>query len=191
MGPGARIRRLSLYWGAQGGLLSEAECDRLYNVFREAHRVLEVGHYYGLSTRVLSDAIDNELGTLITIDSHEGSPEDNVDAPSFELFHQQTSAGNVIPLVMRSEALQAPLQFDAVFYDGDHEEEQARFTRVVHDSPRVKLFVFDDRDFPVPESACEALRAAGWTDESPPLYRGQGDKTDPKTMTLGVFRRAR
>jgi hypothetical protein len=88
-----------------------------------------------------------------------------------------------------SQTLVAPLPFDFVFYDGDHGEEQERFTVAVIESPRVRTLVFDDRDFPVPTRCCEILRAAGWRDESPECVRVPGDKQGAETMTLGVFRR--
>lgn len=181
-------------WGAQGGLLSERECRALYEIFHDAHRrvlevgVLEVGHYLGLSTCVLADAL--EWTPLLTIDSHEGDT--RVPAVPFEKFWanmELCGADHCIPLVMRSESIKAPLPFDAVFYDGDHEEEQMRFTQVVHESPNVRLFVFDDRDFPVPAKCCEFLRELGWLDHSEPIYRGPYDKATSETMTLGVFRR--
>lgn len=199
MGRGADIRNDGTDWGTQGGLLSEAECDLLWKVADDtkgALRVLEVGHYRGLSTVVLADGVSRLGALLVTVDWHEGGG--LVEAAPFDVFWGnvlarpalERTAADILPMACDSRGIEAPLHFDFVFYDGDHGLEQMRFTQVVHESPLVKTFVFDDRDFLVPSRCCEFLRDNGWIDDSPGLIRGQGDKTDPETMTLGVFRRA-
>jgi hypothetical protein len=186
-------------WGGQGGLLSVDELDLLMRLVEgflpgEAISVLEVGHYYGLSTCGLVHALQSCGGAwrLVSVDAHIDDKWIGYAAP-IERFNENRKRYFDDPrlsgVFVRSEALVAPLPYDVVFYDGDHAAEQVRFTQAVIDSPAVSLFVFDDRDFPDPARCCEMLRAAGWADESPELARLIGDKTNPETMTLGVFRR--
>ena len=182
-------------WGAQDGLLSAGEIESLYIAvsFGNVCSALEIGHYCGLSTFVISAALDtrdNEW-SLTSIDAHcvDAWVKDSDYTKYLENKKAHFYYYQIHSLVMRSEAITNIDGFDFVFYDGDHADEQMRFTKLVHDSPDVRLFIFDDRDFDVPAKCCEYLIANGWKDESPPLYRGEDDKRDPKTMTLGIFRR--
>jgi hypothetical protein len=197
------IKSLGAIWGHQDGLLSAGELEALMQIVRDEPQpieVLEVGHFMGLSTCGLVHALRDVRGEndyprgnwkLTTVDAHIADawvPE----TPTW-VFEENMREHFADPrLTVRyelSQTLVAPLPFDFVFYDGDHAEEQERFTRAVLESPRVRTFVFDDRDFPVPVRCCEILRAAGWLDESPPVLRAPGDKNGAETMTLGVFRR--
>lgn len=178
-------------FGMQGGLLSALEMVKLaYFVDEYAINILEVGHYMGLSTHVLAGCIKSDYDMrLVSIDAHipdawvKDSSEETY-AKNMEYWH---SIGQLQSITMDSRAVRSIYGFDTVFYDGDHADEQLRFTKVVHESPNVRLFIFDDRDFPVPVQCCDFLRANGWRDISPPLNRAKGDKTNPETMTLGVF----
>ncbi len=197
----AQIKALGAeVWGAQGGLLSVAELDLLMALVRggdcygSEYRILEVGHYRGLSTCGIVHSLREspENWRLHTVDAHVadqwvGRPAKPVDFDRNRLKY--FDAPELSVAFDRSETLAAPLDYDVVFYDGDHADEQRRFTEQVIASPRVSLFVFDDRDFDVPRECCKLLRDAGWRDESPPLRRLKGDKTNAATMTLGVFRR--
>jgi hypothetical protein len=184
-------------WGGQNGLLSVGELDHLMRLFREQPgeplRCLEVGHYYGLSTCGLVHALRERAGdwSLLTVDSHE--PDGWVGPTRPEDFERNREKwfndSRLTARFERSQTLTAPLNVDAVFYDGDHAEEQLRFTEAVDESPTVRLFVFDDRDFEYPAACCLSLIGSGWRDCSPELIRLEGDKADPQTMTLGVFRR--
>jgi predicted O-methyltransferase YrrM len=200
-----QIKSLGAIWGHQDGLLSENELALLMLLTMSAPRplaVLEVGHFMGLSTcglvhslrrasDHLADAGAMSAWHLTTVDAHIADawvPE----TPTWvfeENMREHFSDPRVTVRYELSQTLTAPLPFDFVFYDGDHAEEQERFTRAVIDSPRVRTLVFDDRDFPVPARCCEILRAAGWRDESPECVRVPGDKCGAETMTLGVFRR--
>jgi hypothetical protein len=206
-----QIKSLGAIWGHQDGLLSERELEALMQIVAgdfvvasvwdlkkpQPLAVLEVGHFMGLSTCGLVHALREEKlytrgdWALTTVDAHIADawvPE----TPTW-VFEENMREHFADPrLTVRfelSQTLTAPLPFDFVFYDGDHGEEQERFTRAVLESPRVRTLVFDDRDFPVPARCCEILRAAGWVDESPPVVRAPGDKQGAETMTLGVFRR--
>jgi predicted O-methyltransferase YrrM len=190
------IKALGSVWGSQGGLLSVAELRLLMQLARafpgRAPHVLEVGHYMGLSTCGLVHAL-RERGDdwrLTTVDAHcRDAWVPATDPAVFERNRADHFADERLEVVIGlSQELTAPLPFDVVFYDGDHAEEQRRFTSAVIESQRVRLFVFDDRDFAVPVECCADLRAAGWRDESPALQRLQRDKRNPGTMTLGVFR---
>jgi len=192
------IKRLGMkVWGGQNGLLSLAELDLLMRIIREYKgedpRVLEVGHYYGLSTCGIVHALRDrgDDWSMLTLDAHcadswvgETDPED---------FHRNRRDFFDDPrldvVIARSETLTEALPYHVVFYDGDHAHEQLRFTRLVIDSPMTRLFVFDDRDFGTPKQCCKELVAEGWVDESPTLQRLGGDKRNVDTMTLGVFRR--
>jgi len=198
MRTGEQIKAMGC-WGAQDGLLSASEIEHLAKVVRtswpqprsgERYRVLEVGHYYGLSTYVLANAIQPR-GSLVSIDAHiqDHWVKDSNENGYFENIHRLLDPYDVQTLIMNSEAIKTIDGFDIVFYDGDHAEEQRRFTEVVMMSKTCKLFIFDDRDFPIPADCCDMLRKAGWKDESLPVVRGRVDKMSPETMTLGVFRR--
>ena len=204
-----QIKSLGAIWGHQDGLLSERELEALMQIVAgdlarhdmwEAFDVLEVGHFMGLSTCGLVHALRESeeparsmrgSWTLTTVDAHIADawvPE----TPTWvfeENMREHFADPRVTVRFELSQTLTAPLPFDFVFYDGDHAEEQERFTRAVIESPRVRTLVFDDRDFPVPARCCEILRAAGWRDESPEVLRAPGDKCGRETMTLGVFRR--
>lgn len=185
-------------YGMQGGLLSVAEMVKLWEVLVDyeyrfhypAYTVLEVGHYMGLSTAVLAtiDSRDRNF-KVVSIDAH--IPDAWVKDSSEETYAANMISdhadGTIQSITMDSRAVRSIYGFDTVFYDGDHGDEQMRFTKVVHNSSNVRLFIFDDRDFPVPVQCCDFLRANGWRDISPPLLRLNGDKTNPGTMTLGVF----
>lgn len=190
-----RIKRIRNTWGGQDGLLSVGELAHLMALAAAEPgplRILEVGHYLGLSTCGIVTALEGrDDWAMLTVDSHE--PDQWVgrtDPRDFERNRREHFDSPKLKVeIGRSQGLTAPLSFGFVFYDGDHAEEQRRFTEEVMASPAVRTLVFDDRDFAVPRECCSMLDAAGWIDESPPLARLDGDKRNPETMTLGVFRR--
>lgn len=184
-------------FGSQNGLLSEAECQVLTALMglvpKSPLRVLEVGHFLGLSTWMITLGLRRRGGswTVTTVDAHCADPWVPATDPQAFLANRDELFPEVTDVrFIRSETLEAPLEWDVVFYDGDHGEEQLRFTEAVIASPSVELFVFDDRDFPVP-AKCEALLAAtpGWEAISMIFKRLHGDKTHPETMTLAAWRR--
>lgn len=189
-------------WGSQSGLLSESELAKLMSLISDetwpGDNILEVGHFYGLSTCGIMEALhelDHPNIWFSTVDNHraDGSVGES-DAQAF--FHNVATYMAPAPrtefeiCVQDSQELTTPLLYDIVFYDGDHREEQERFTKLVVESPQVRLFIFDDADYEVPARCKELLLDNGWRDESPKLYRSALDKRDPETMTLAVFRRA-
>lgn len=182
-------------WGAQDGLLSVAEIEELMRLMRtypsERFNVMEVGHYMGLSTCAIVHALREHPGqwSLTTIDAHIADKWVPATDPNkyFTNKAQHFADVDLMTLIMDTRGIQRLDGYDVVFYDGDHAEEQMRFTQMVMDSPRVKLFIFDDRDFDVPRECCELLRAAGWRDVSPAVVRFMNDKADPDTMTLGIY----
>lgn len=181
-------------WGSQRGLLSSAEITLLMGlVRRHGSRVLEVGHYYGLSTCAMVTALrhSGKEWSLLTVDAHISDawvPETDPEV-FFVNKREHFNDPRLQVLIQRSESIVHLDGFDFVFYDGDHADEQMRFTELVHNTPSVKTFVFDDRDFVVPEKCCHYLRTMGWTDHSPTCARVTGDKNSDDTMTLGVFTR--
>lgn len=192
----AEIKALGC-WGEQGGLLSVAELETLTELLRlepgEKLSVLEIGHYYGLSTCALVHALKQRAGDwrLTTVDSH-ATEVHHADVEEFEANkrrHFDDERLTALYVSSQHYAPTAPIDHDVVFYDGDHELEQIRFTSMVLESPRVRLYVFDDRDFPTPARCHELMRRAGWIDCSPPTFRGEQDKADPKTQTLAIWRR--
>lgn len=184
-------------WGAQDGLLSASELDLLMSHVRiyRPRRLLEIGHYYGLSTAAIALARAEEGAqdwSFLTVDSHEPDPWVPEPAPLVAFLRNRAAWFGECPvevLVRRSQELVAPLEFDWIFYDGDHGAEQERFTREVLASPEVRWFLFDDRDFPVPARCEELLADAGWRAHSLPLERLPGDKRATRTMTLAVWER--
>lgn len=189
-------------YGMQGGLLSVAEMVKLYDLCSGRnfiapnlypYAVLEVGHYMGLSTAVLATIENRDRNfKVVSIDAHieDAWVKDSNEETYVANMKSDHADGTIQSITMDSRAVRSIYGFDTVFYDGDHAVEQLRFIRfmkVVHESPNVRLFIFDDRDFPVPVQCCDFLRANGWRDISPPLLRLNGDKTNPETMTLGVF----
>ena len=189
------IKALGKVWGAQDGLLSVAELEVLMGAVRtsEARTVLEVGHYCGLSTCAIVHALQQTGNDweLFTVDAH--IADSWVGRPaSVETFEGNMAAyfhdARVTPIYLRSQTV-THTDADFVFYDGDHGEEQLRFTRMTLASPSVKNFLFDDSDFDFPRTCCEELRAAGWDELSPILRRLPADKLNPETQTLAWFRR--
>lgn len=190
-----QIKALGETWGAQHGLLSVAELELLMSAVRatDPRTVLEVGHYCGLSTCAIVHAL-KQTGSdweLSTVDAH--IPDEWVSRPAaiatFEgnlaaYFHDE----RITPIYRRSQTITS-IDADFVFYDGDHGEEQLRFTRLVIDSPSVDAFLFDDRDFDVPRLCAAELLAAGWVDHTPSLRRLPADKMNPETQTLAWFTR--
>lgn len=177
-------------WGLQNGLLSASEMVHLHRELScvpNRRNVLEVGHYMGLSTCVIWGALEDG-DTFLSIDAHIADAWVPKSDPE-QYF--RNIAGRMYPgittLIMDSRSVQRLDGFNVVFYDGDHSEEQRRWTQMVIDSGTVETFIFDDRDFPVPVECCQMLRNAGWQDHSPGLERLPNDKMNPGTMTLGVF----
>jgi len=166
----------------------------LASALSEPLRVLEVGHYFGLSTCAIVTALRQRPGdwSMLSLDAHIADPWVQRPAAIVDFERNRSTLFSDDRLTVsyeRSQTLGSDLPYDVVFYDGDHGEEQRRFTRAVIESRDPKLFIFDDRNFDVPSKCCKDLVEAGWRDESPPYCRGGGDKANPLTMTLGVFRR--
>ncbi len=187
-------------WGCQGGLLSVSELEALMQLVDDLPggplTILEVGHYFGLSTCAIVMALRRRLDSpwsMLTLDAHIADPWVQHPAPreTFEANREKYFADPRLSTSYEvSQTLSAgDLAYDFIFYDGDHGPEQLRFTRAVIEALRPRIFVFDDRDFSVPVECRKALVEAGWKDESPPCVRFGGDKATAQTMTLGVFRR--
>jgi hypothetical protein len=174
-------------WGPQGGLLSEAEIQALYQACLGARRILEVGHYYGLSTAVLAAT----GASVVTLDGYHTTG--GLRAPEVEVFLENHRC--YFPAVMvvdvRSERVLSLAGFDTVFYDGDHHDvEQWRWTQLVQATPDITRLVLDDRDMLWPGRCVAWLVEHGWRDVSPPPCRTWREKTThPDTMTLAVLRR--
>lgn len=179
------------------GALSVSECEVLADVAASTTTTsaLEVGHYYGLSTAVLLDALPPGC-ELVSIDHHQGDQW----APSVPVakFEQ-----NVDPFVgdRRVRFINADMldaipdlteSFGFVFYDADHTAQAvADFWRVAVDKLAARCtLVYDDADW-ADQSTLRALAEADGfrvvTDR--PFHRGDGDKHDPRTYTLEVMER--
>jgi hypothetical protein len=191
----AEIKALGEVWGAQHGLLSVAELQVLMGALQDGryHTVLEVGHYCGLSTCAIVHALrqNGQDWEVISVDAHIADPwvERAASVETFEANRDAYFADDrLLAIYARSETISS-IDADFVFYDGDHGDEQLRFTRAVIASPKVSTFLFDDRDFDVPRRCTAELVAAGWTDRSPSLRRLPADKMNPATQTLAWFTR--
>lgn len=191
----SEIKALGNIWGAQHGLLSIAELELLMVAVSSApfREVLEVGHYFGLSTCAIVHALQECGGewSMTTVDAH--IPDAWVGLPAaVEAFQANRTAHfdspNLRVVIDRSQTITGT-RADFVFYDGDHADEQLRFTEVIMASPSVRTFLFDDRDFPIPRLCSDRLIQAGWRDASPPSVRLPGDKLNPETQTLAWFSR--
>jgi hypothetical protein len=152
-------------------------------------QVLEVGHYYGLSTAVIASVLaTKENPRLVSFDAHIPDKHVSPAAPNTACLDNLADFGPWLELRHEfSQTITDPIEFPVFFYDGDHYEEQARLTDLVINSPAVKLFIFDDKDFGIPTECCKTLLKAGWRDYSPSAKRELGDKANPETMTLGIF----
>lgn len=185
-------------WAAQlraniPGLLSVAELVALARLIEKAPpRVLEVGHLYGLSTAAIIAALSSrpDPKEFVSYDAHIEDKWIREPAPLGACLKNLAPLPPFVTLRHEiSQNLVAPIDFPVVFYDGDHEDEQLRFTEAVIASPAVKLFIFDDADFDIPSVCCQLLAKARWLDLSPSVLRLNGDKGNPNTMTLGIFKR--
>jgi len=189
---GAELRALDC-WGPEGGLLSESELDWLmdYVSKRWFHHVLEVGHYTGLSTLAL--IMGARLGKLTTVDHHKGDKwVSGSSAATFLCNIAKAPPSKPLPDVIIAPYDTAMLDWlkpSLLFWDADHGHEQVRAMCDAAQRKFIRAVVFDDADFEHAKIGAEVLRAHGWRDVSPPLYRGPQDKLDPKTMTLGAFER--
>ena len=189
-------------FGVANGLLSEDELSVLMSVVydyagsRGHTNVLEVGHYYGLSTAALCRALQASENDwhLTSVDAHE--PDGNVPEPApWDAFLENVDAfckdERIVPLKQRSQDTDLA-DVDVVFYDGDHGREQVDFAHRVQES-KCELFVFDDADWPKPVEARDFLLKNGWREIGPPRWRSKGNeghtKSNPRTMTLAVLTR--
>ncbi len=183
-------------WGCQSGLLSVRELSILMHYATEnvGDKFLEFGHYFGLSTCALVHALYNRVSTEWTLTSLDAHIADGwVGTPASIAAYEANRRAHfndprLTSVFERSETL-THLDYDFVFYDGDHGEEQLRFTRALIASDRPSLFIYDDSDFPFPLACTALLEGAGWLNLSPPVIRHGGDKTIPETQTLAVFAR--
>ena len=179
------------------GALSVAECDALADIAAatKAVRALEVGHYLGLSTAVLLEALPYGC-ELVTVDHHYGDQwcpstqvaafEENVDPfigdrPFSFLNDDMVSA---LPTL--------PGGFGFVFYDADHTAEaDAAFWVAVEPllAERCTL-VFDDADWADQSTLRGLAEGSGFrVVTGRPFHRGDHDKHDPTTYTLEVMER--
>jgi predicted O-methyltransferase YrrM len=181
------------------GGLSDAECEALaeYAASSGAKHALEVGHYYGLSTAVLLEALPADC-TLTTIDHHHGDP---WSAPtSIETFRR-----NIAPVVgdrdftveyesMDVLAEHPDARYDFVFYDASHTAEAvAEFWSVAaHAFAESVLLVFDDADWPGQATMTKrALRDRFHSIRTREFYRdAELDKLAPDTFTLEAMQRS-
>lgn len=190
---GQALRALGC-WGPQGGLLSESELDALMACVRSRPhaRVLEVGHFNGLSTLALLHALGND-GLLATIDHHGGDKWVPASPPSLFCKNLETHAPRMPAVTMFAPydpTWLNGIRPDLVFWDADHGPAQVRAMVDCHRCASVRTVVFDDRDMPWANLGAGVLVAHGWRDVSPPFHRNLSvDKADPQTMTLGIFER--
>lgn len=182
------------------GPLSVHECEVLAEraAATTSSRAIEVGHYLGLSTAVLLEALPASC-ELVTIDHHQG-----------DQWCPATSAGeflaNVEPYVggrtftfvnedMRTALPALEGRFGFVFYDADHTATAvAEFWALAVDllEPDCTL-IFDDADWEDQSTLIGLAESAGFASvRSEPFVRStDDDKRDPRTYTLEVMRRSR
>ena len=200
-----RELRAAANWGCQGGLLSVAEMEALHAAVLNAERhpareesdrpfkVLEVGHYHGLSTAVIHAALVARKSPweFRTIDHHRGDKW--VPAGDSRQYFERNLSTYFPGVVFddRDSGLlnAADARAELVFYDGDHAAEQLRWTAMVHNSG-CRTFILDDLDWPSGRACRTFLEGFGWKLTTPePVRDTAGDKATEWTMTLGVFTR--
>lgn len=179
------------------GPLSVTECEVLAEVAAatSAQRALEVGHYLGLSTAVLLDALPADC-ELVTIDHHGG-----------DAWCPPTSAGdfyeNVEPLIggrsfrfvnkdMVSALTDMSDRFGIVFYDADHTAAAvADFWDVAVPLLEERCtLIFDDADWAEQSTLRQLAEAKGFAAVTGrTFHRSRDDKRDPETYTLEVMER--
>ena len=186
-------RKLKSYdcWGFQHGLLSADEIDCLMSAVVGSTHILEVGHYYGLSTCAIVGAMQSTARhwSLVSVDAHipDAWVPESLYAPYLANKIAHFNDPRVMTLIQRSEAITQMDGFDTLFYDGDHGEEQMRFITMAAETESMRMIIYDDRDFEVPSQCSEYLRRAGWREHSLPTRRLEDDKDNPNTMTLAIF----
>lgn len=179
------------------GPLSVRECEALAELASEtsAARVLEVGHYLGLSTSVLLQSLPDEC-ELVTIDHHEG--DEWCPATSPDEFMDNVGpfiGGRAFRFVnddMRSALADVGSGFGFVFYDADHTASAvADFWDLAAGLLAERcVLVFDDADWAEQGTLRSLAEADGFeVVTGHAFYRGDHDKHDPATYTLEVMQR--
>lgn len=184
--------------GTVPGPLSVRECDVLAEraAATTARRALEVGHYLGLSTAVLLDALPAAC-ELVTIDHHEGDewcPPTSAD--EFRANVEPYVGGRTFTFVNADMCDALPAldgRFGFVFYDADHTAEAvAEFWELAVDllEPSCTL-IFDDADWEDQSTLIGIAESAGFVSvRSEPFVRSDADKADPQTYTLEIMERS-
>lgn len=180
------------------GPLSVRECEALarHAADTDAARVLEVGHYLGLSTAILLDSLPPAC-ELVTIDHHRGDEWcPSTSADDFLANVDPHVGGRAFTFVNDDMLAALPAldgRFGFVFYDADHTAEAvADFWSLVVDllEPDCTL-IFDDADWADQSTLIGLAESVGFVSvRSEPFVRGDGDKHDPQTYTLEVMRRS-
>lgn len=181
------------------GALSISECEVLAEHARatSATAALEVGHYKGLSTAVLLDALPPDCA-FVTIDHHNG--DESCGATDVHTFSANVSnhigerAFRPMFIDMREALteLLASQPFGFIFYDADHTAigVQDFWLRARHLVADDCTLVYDDADW---ESQALLKRLAEYDGfhsiRSRPFTRSVGDKADADTYTLEIMRR--
>lgn len=176
------------------GPLSVAECETLAELAAatNASRVLEVGHYLGLSTAVLLASLPPSC-ELVTVDHHQG--DDWCPSTEFEEFQENVApylGDRVFTALCDDMRILRGMtgEFGFVFYDADHTATAvAEFWD--HVTPLLAddcTLCFDDADWAEQATlrdlaAADGFRVVAGRD----FYRGDGDKHDPDTYTLEVM----
>lgn len=180
------------------GALSVRECQVLAQVASKTHttRALEVGHYLGLSTAVLLNALPKAV-ELVTIDHHRGdhwcSPTSIDDFTRNVEPYVGERSFTVVNDDMRAALPALEGTFGFVFYDADHTAEAvADFWALAVDllEPECTL-VFDDADWEDQSTLIGLAESAGFESIRREAFkRYEADKHDPQTYTLEIMRRA-
>ena len=123
------------------GWMGPEELDTLARWAREHKKILEIGSWYGRSTRVLAEA---SPGVVYAVDWWQGCPGHKPSVERAKVFNGDFAfmefmknngdlidKGKIIPIRMRSDHANWVLhtlgiKFDMVFIDGDHAYEAAK-----------------------------------------------------------------
>ena len=163
---------------------------------RQPRSVLEVGHYNGLSTVIIWDAL-RDGAEMVTIDHHWGDKHSDATEPwrLFDSLRHCQRPLNGMTVAFRSyeaELAERGTVYDFVFYDGPHSDKDCRqfWALVQPHLSRSCVVAFDDADWDEMGLLRNALLADDFTDATPRgLTRGAGDKRCAGTYTIAVYER--
>jgi predicted O-methyltransferase YrrM len=174
------------------GPLSSRECDYLDRIVSELapRRLLEVGHYNGLSSCVLIAAMPDSA-TLVTVDHHRGDDWCPATSPDrYQGLIDSVRDGKDVDVRvadMLSVDYVAAGPFDFVFYDSDHHREpvEAWWAAALPSFADRCTLTFDDADWDEQSCLIGLAELAGFRSvRTHDFVRYEHDKLASQTFTV-------